>query len=209
MESISEPTSSSSSFPTIFNEMSSVDRNRAVFKAAVGPLAAYGALALYYAYDSKFSLFSYHPLLMTLGFITLAGNAILIKKIGGYENTKLHGIIFFAANVSAGFGWYYIYRNKELNNRPHLTSLHAKLGVAALLSYISLQLVGLLALHPDFGVLKTNKTVRFAHKWFGKAATALAWTAAVLGLFKIQQDINYQIAIVAPLVILGYFVLLQ
>ena len=30
---------------------------------------------------------------MSVAFITLAGNAALIKKVGGYSNTKIHGKI--------------------------------------------------------------------------------------------------------------------
>jgi len=34
--------------------------------------------------------FSYHPLLMTLGFVLCMGNGALVKKMGGYTNTKIH-----------------------------------------------------------------------------------------------------------------------
>ena len=35
--------------------------------------------------------FNWHPLSMIAAFILFASFATLIKKIGGYENTKLHG----------------------------------------------------------------------------------------------------------------------
>jgi hypothetical protein len=38
--------------------------------------------------------------------------------------------------------------------------------------FIGLFVIGLSGLHPDFGVLKTNKTVRKAHKFSGKAVIA-------------------------------------
>jgi hypothetical protein len=59
------------------------------------PIVAYGLLAAGYCYSlpGKYVWFSLHPVFMILGFSALGINAILIKKVGGYENTKLHGII--------------------------------------------------------------------------------------------------------------------
>ena len=39
----------------------------------------------------KWIWFSWHPLGMVVAFVTLAGNAALIKKVKGYDNTKIHG----------------------------------------------------------------------------------------------------------------------
>ena len=39
----------------------------------------------------KWIWFNWHPLSMIVSFILLSSFAALIKKIGGYENTKLHG----------------------------------------------------------------------------------------------------------------------
>jgi hypothetical protein len=125
--------------------------------------------------------FNWHPLCMLIGFVALAGNATLIKKIGGYENTKMHGILMSTAIAVASFAWYVIYSNKEMMGKAHLMTLHGKLGAAVMVSYFGLGIVGSIALHPDFGVLKTNKTIRFAHKWGGRVVTALAWTSCVLG----------------------------
>jgi len=43
-----------------------------------------------------------------------------------------------------------------------------------MLSYCGLLAIGLLGLHPDFGVLKTNSQIRFAHKKMGQLAGAVA-----------------------------------
>ncbi len=37
--------------------------------------------------------FSYHPFLMVFGFVGMMGASALTKKLGGYANTKLHGIL--------------------------------------------------------------------------------------------------------------------
>ena len=50
-------------------------------------------------------------------------------------------------------GYYVIYANKEMNNKPHLTSWHAWLGFGALIGWIALALVGLLGLHPELAAV--------------------------------------------------------
>lgn len=175
-----------------------------------GPLIAYGFLFGFYAATAKgkWDWFSWHPLSMVIGFVTLSGNAILLKKIGGYDNTKMHGNLMFLASVLAGFGWYVIYSIKEMKNKPHLTSIHGKLGAVALLGYTGLVMVGALALNPDFGIMKTNKLVRLVHKWSGRACTAVAWTACVLGVMSVQPNQAVSGIFALPLLVSGFYLLL-
>ena len=42
---------------------------------------------------------------MLFAFVALAGNASLIKKVGGYSNTKIHGYLMGAATVLGCFGY--------------------------------------------------------------------------------------------------------
>ncbi len=51
------------------------------YKAAVQPEGA------------GWRFFSYHPFLMVFGFVGMMGASALTKKLGGYTNTKLHGIL--------------------------------------------------------------------------------------------------------------------
>ena len=157
-----------------------------------GPLVLYSIAAAGYVYSlsGKWVWFHWHPLCMLLGFVALAGNASLIKKIGGYENTKTHGIMMSAAIAVSSFAWYVIYSNKEMMGKAHLMTLHGKLGFLVMISYFGIGIVGALALHPDFGMLKTNKTIRFAHKWAGRVLTALAWACCVLGEYCNVPDFN-------------------
>ena len=48
--------------------------------------------------------FSHHPASMLVAFVALGGNAVLIKKRDGYENTETHGGIMNAAMLLAIFG---------------------------------------------------------------------------------------------------------
>lgn len=63
----------------------------------------------YYKTGGNFNWFSLHPLSMMMAFVALSGNAIMIKKVGGYVNTRNHGYLMGAATVLGLFGWYYHY----------------------------------------------------------------------------------------------------
>jgi cytochrome b561 len=108
----------------------------------------------------------------------------------------------------AGFGWYVIHTNKNTMGKQHWTTIHAKVGIAVLIGYFSLAVVGSVALNPDWGLLRTNKTVRFAHKTGGRALTAAAWFCCVLGFVTMEKDIKYQLLFGIPLLVAGYFILL-
>lgn len=166
--------------------MSSKDANpqaRKTYELIKWPVIMYTILAaLYVAFiRGSFNWFSWHTSSMVVAFIGLAINAAMIKKIGGYENTVNHGILMNLAVALGLFGWYVAYTMKEMKGKAHLTSTHAQLGVVVLVGYLSLGVAGLLALHPDFGLMKTNKTVRAFHKWGGRFLTGLAWYVCVTG----------------------------
>lgn len=81
--------------------------------------------------------------------------------------------------------------------------------MVALISYAVLLVVGLIGLHPDFGVKKTNKLIRWTHKWGGRLATGLGWLAAIVGFNCMHADQPLKkFLFAAPLVIASYFVLL-
>jgi hypothetical protein len=183
--------------------------HRRTYEMIKWPVVVYSILAIGYlvSLPGKWIWFSWHPLAMILSFVTLAINGAMIKKIGGYDNTVNHGKIMNLALAAAFFGWYVIYSNKEMNNKQHLTTLHAKLGVVCMLGYIAVGLVGLAGLHPDWGFLKTNKTLRFAHKWTGRGLTALAWYVCVLGFAKMQSELWKQLLFGLPLLVAGFIVL--
>eukprot|EP01038_Epipyxis_sp_PR26KG_P013444 gene13444-18026_t len=190
---------------------SSPEQKTATYNALKYPLIAYGAISilyLHYIQGSKFTWFSWHPIAMIISFIVLASNAALIKKIGGYENTKLHGNIMFAATAIAGFGWYVIYSNKEKFKRPHLTTIHGKLSIIVLVGYLSIGIVGAVALNPDFGLYKSNKQIRLAHKLLGRIMTAAAWVSCVLGFMTLEKEIWKQVLFGAPMVVGGLYILL-
>ena len=106
--------------------------------------------------EHRFQWFHLHPLLMLLGFITAAGNAVTLKKIGGLANTRLHIYLMSVTWVFALLGGYVIYTDKEMANKLHLTSLHGQIGAAVLTGLFLYQTpTGFYFLHPDTGILKT------------------------------------------------------
>lgn len=105
-------------------------------------------------------LFSWHPLLMVFGTIGMMGVSLSTKKLGGYKNTKTHGILATAGLLMAFGGLYAIYKNKNLHGKPHFKSLHAVLGIVTLVGMTFSMLAGLIFLHPDFGTAKKDKKKR-------------------------------------------------
>ena len=53
-----------------------------------------------------------------------------------------------------------IYTNKEALGKEHLTSNHSLIGIASVAGCLGAMIVGGVFLHPDFGIDKTNKTIR-------------------------------------------------
>jgi hypothetical protein len=154
------------------------------------------------------SPFSWHPLLMICGLVGCTGIAAITKKLGGYTNTKNHGYISsFGVLLTLG-GLYAIYHQKNLYEKPHFTSYHGQAGIGLIVSAVGAGIIGGVVLHPDFGVDKTNQTIRYAHKTFARIVLGGAWATAVLGMYTMTQD-PIELAIVGvPLLLLAPFTLM-
>ena len=85
-------------------------------------------------------------------------------------------------------GLYAIYRNKNVWGKAHFTSSHGQAGLAIIISAIGAGMVGGVFLHPDFGIDKTNKTIRYAHKVFARGLLMAAWGTAFYGFYTMTQD---------------------
>lgn len=152
--------------------------------------------------------FSWHPFLMTAGMIGCMGIATITKKLGGYTNTKNHGILANLGVFLSLGGLYAIYHNKNLWGKNHFTTTHGQAGLAVVVMAIGAGLVGTVFLHPDFGMDKTNKTIRFVHKTFARFLLAAAWVTAFYGFYTLTQN-PIELAIFGlPLVALAPFTLI-
>lgn len=174
------------------------------------PLVAYGLLAAaYMAYSpGKLIWYSWHPFFMIVGFAPLAIVAILYKKVGGYDNTKTHGILMSLSSVCAAFAFYVIYSNKNTYKKPHFTTLHGQGGLAIMVAYLGLAVVGFVGLNPDWGVVRTNKTIRAVHKRFGQVVSVSAWLTCIFQFVKMVPSVGVQLLLVLPLAVFGVIAML-
>lgn len=180
-------------------------------QALISAFAIYSVGAGYYAATRPNgqwrSPFSWHPFLMTTGMIGCMGIAAITKKLGGYTNTKNHGILANLGVMLCLGGFYAIYSNKNMWGKAHFTTLHGKAGLALIVMSIGAGMVGGVFLHPDFGMDKTNKTIRFAHKTFSRCVMAGAWMTAFYGFYTMTQN-PVDLAIFGlPLLVLAPFTL--
>jgi hypothetical protein len=144
---------------------------------------------------------------MICGMVGCMGIASVTKKMGGYTNTKNHGLIASLGTVLSLAGFYAIYHNKNMHERPHFTSYHGKAGLGLLLASLGAGMAGGIFLHPDFGFDKTNKTIRFAHKTMGRVILGSAWCTAFVGMYGMTQDPLSLALFGLPLLVLAPFTL--
>ena len=104
-------------------------------------------------------------------------------------------------------GFYVIYENKNRNGANHFTSFHGKTGLGLILSAIGASMAGGIFLHPDFGIDKTNKQIRFAHKSFSRVVMAGAWMTCVTGMYNMTRDPMSFALLVIPLFVFAPFTL--
>ncbi len=83
--------------------------------------------------------------------------------------------------------------------KEHITTTHAVFGIVTMAGATMAAIAGGLFLHPDFGMDKTNRTIRFAHKWFSRSMILSAWITCVLGLKQVTSDTSILAAFVVPL----------
>lgn len=143
--------------------------------------------------------FTYHPTSMTFAFVGLSYVGILYKQMGGYQNTLIHGYFMTFGCLLALFGIWAIYTNKIILEKEHFTTKHGFYGIIAFLGYIFIEIVGGLLLHPNFGLMKTHKYIRKAHKYFGLIVQSLCWYSVVSGFTKLESNENIRIALLSPL----------
>ena len=113
-----------------------------------------------------------------------------------------------ACPVVCSGGWYVIYQQKVMLGKQHNTSWHAALGLFAIGGYALAAAGGLSALHPDWGVAKTNQKLRLAHKLSARTFTAVAFLALATGWSK-QDGILTTGALSISLAVLAWVLLLR
>ena len=167
-----------------------------------------GTYSSYVLMGYRWIWYSYHPSSMVAAFLAMSGNAILIKKMGGYENTKMHGYLMTLASLLAGAGFYVIYTNKIMQGKNHFMTTHGKIGLGLLLGYLSMGLFGFIGLNPDWGYFKTDKRIRLIHKMSGRVLTFIAWYNCFTGFSTTEKNQYLQASFGISLLIFSFFVLM-
>merc|ERR1712203_630959 len=127
-------------------------------------------------------LFSWHPTCMSVAFILLLLQAIvlfspessLFPTTPKPDKVQLHWILHAFGVFSAFFGFATVFLNKEVNNRKHFVSWHAKFGLVTVLGVIATFLGGILAKY---------STSNFMRKWIRPINTKLYHATAGMLVF--------------------------
>ncbi|RCH82075.1 hypothetical protein CU098_005425, partial [Rhizopus stolonifer] len=135
-----------------------------------------------------FSVFTFHPVFMTL-FIILVTEGIASlqpttttteKKVG----LKYHAWIQSGSYLSAIIGVSFIFYNKVISNKPHFETVHGKLGLFVFI-YLFVQVVfgatiGLIPI-TIYGSLDKAKKLWKYHRILGYILLLLLWITTQLG----------------------------
>ncbi|CAI5463434.1 unnamed protein product [Closterium sp. Yama58-4] len=130
------------------------------------------------------SLFGYHPAALALGFVFLMGEGVIAAAVGKGRQRPLwiniHALLQGLAGAAIAAGTTAIYLNKNRLGKPHFTTLHSQLGLAALVLSAGIAAGGAVVKYlPAGGVVET---MRRAHKQFGAVAFFLGVAVCVNGL---------------------------
>ncbi|CAD7922661.1 unnamed protein product [Amoebophrya sp. A120] len=96
-----------------------------------------------------------------------------------------HNLLLISATVAMWSGYYVIHTNKEINGKPHLTTLHGRLGFIVLIAYTTIVLSSSLPLWdypqkmPSRAVVSTMRLMKLSVKNF---ATLHRYTGRILYL---------------------------
>jgi hypothetical protein len=136
-------------------------------------------------------LFRYHPACLMTWFALMTVSLLVAgqrrgKGMSGRQFVgACHAILLNVGLASGAVGLYYIYQNKEMAGKPHLTSYHAWAGVAA----VALELVAhTIAVVRTAAPSKASKSFpnlvwrSFYHKSAGWLAHSAMLAAVILGL---------------------------
>lgn len=135
-------------------------------------------------------VFNVHPVLMTVGLIVLAGEAILCYRsllpgVVSRDARKKAHLSLHAAGLAAGaIGLYAVFRFHQDSGIPNLYSLHSWLGIATVSLYALQWLAGFLAFLFPGAPPATRRAAVPWHALLGLIIFALAVATAQLGFLE-------------------------
>ncbi|XP_045459373.1 transmembrane reductase CYB561D2 [Melitaea cinxia] len=151
-------------------------------------------IIFYCCFKNGTSLFSFHPTLMSLGwliFMTSAVNAVTPGDLATEWmpirlRSARHWVIQLIAILFIFIGFLVILSHKIINNKEHFTSLHGKFGLTSFIFMVSTSLGGLGALYS----LKLKNYLapiytKLLHASFGLITFCLGTITILLGNFSV------------------------
>jgi len=154
--------------------------------------AAVVALLTFTLYDA--SLFSYHPVCMSLAYVLFMTEAVRTAisfrgKLGGEERVRSisrHMYVNVAAVLLAIAGFVAIYKNKIRLGKQHFQSYHARIGLFVFVSTLAVAAGGFLSFKKmgliNFFAEKLHPTIKRGHRAAGVVTYFFAVLVVELGL---------------------------
>ncbi|KAF5300505.1 hypothetical protein FQA39_LY02304 [Lamprigera yunnana] len=155
-------------------------------------IVAYCVFTLYLCLSYELFFFTWHPVLLSLGWVLLMGEGILIFAPGNRLTTalshktkvKLHWIIQSISLGSGVIGFIVIYINKDLHNKPHFHSWHGILGLISTVLFIPVGMSGIIALYSfNFRDYIHPITTKLIHRICGVATFVAGGVTILLSLY--------------------------
>ncbi|XP_018570194.1 cytochrome b561 domain-containing protein 2 [Anoplophora glabripennis] len=157
-------------------------------------ILAFVSLILYLCFKEPFDFFTWHPLLLSLGWMFLMSEGILALskesilrkkfKISGSLKIFLHWTSLTAAAILILIGFLVITINKNRLNKYHYTSWHGLLGLIAVITYIPPCINGVATLYgKDLKAYLNPKIVKLVHVVTGTLCFACGGISLILSVY--------------------------
>ncbi|XP_077133138.1 transmembrane reductase CYB561D2 [Ranitomeya variabilis] len=136
------------------------------------------------------SLFSWHPVLMSLAFSFFMTEAILVfspdssllRSFSRKARVRAHWALQLLSTLCATLGLGIIYYNKVVHEKPHFSTWHGLLGLLAVLWALVQNAGGVTLLYPKLVQRWTLSTRKLYHATSGLLGYLLGCTSLFLGM---------------------------
>jgi len=146
-----------------------------------GWLGLYAFLLLLPLPFQKFTLYTWHPLLMLLYLVISTDSTFLVQLQAHTHHKTQHRIRHLASIPLLLLGTLAIYVSRELRHKPHFATSHSKLALVAM-ALIGFQVVA--GLYFVFARPKRRRIYIWLHRICGYSVLFLMWWSAALASIK-------------------------
>ncbi|XP_018966463.1 probable transmembrane reductase CYB561D1 [Cyprinus carpio] len=158
------------------------------------------------------SLFSWHPVCMSLGFCLCMTQGILLFSADGSPfcfksrkwKVRLHWFFQAVLLVCGATGFGFMVASKNIKELPHFTSWHSLLGVATMAATVLQAICGVFLLFPKLISTHSFPRLRLYHATCGLVAYLLATITVISAMFTdwfqaLVRDTIWYIFLLLPL----------